>query len=227
MPECFMSLPRILEPEVMDTDSDALDYDTMDHSLVNQVFVRDLLAFEAHLGDVLDLGTGTALIPIELCQQQTECRVLAGDAAIAMLELARYRLEVAGLTHRIQLFHGNARQLEFEDSMFHTVMSNSLLHHVPDPIQPLQEAIRVCQPGGVLFFRDLTRPNSKQELESLVNTYAANANEHQRQLFADSLHAAFTLPEMQLLVTSLGFTAESVQLTSDRHWTWQARKPNA
>ena len=37
-------LPRTLEPEVMDTAEEAADYDAMDHSEVNRVFVDDLLA---------------------------------------------------------------------------------------------------------------------------------------------------------------------------------------
>ena len=32
-------LPRVLEPEVMDTAEEARDYDAMDHSQVNRVFV--------------------------------------------------------------------------------------------------------------------------------------------------------------------------------------------
>ena len=39
-----MPIPRILEPEVMDSPQDAEDYDQMDHSAVNRVFVEDLLA---------------------------------------------------------------------------------------------------------------------------------------------------------------------------------------
>ena len=38
-----MPLSRILEPEVMDSAQDAEDYDRMDHSQVNRVFVDDLL----------------------------------------------------------------------------------------------------------------------------------------------------------------------------------------
>ena len=37
-------LTRILEPEVMDTVAEAVDYNSMDHSHVNCVFVDDLLA---------------------------------------------------------------------------------------------------------------------------------------------------------------------------------------
>jgi hypothetical protein len=42
-------LPRVLEPEVMDTPEEARDYDAMDHSAVNRVFVADFLAVSAIL----------------------------------------------------------------------------------------------------------------------------------------------------------------------------------
>jgi hypothetical protein len=59
-------------------------------------------------------------------------------------------------------------------------------------------------------------------LELLVATYAAEGNDHQRQLFADSLHAALSLDEIRELVGVLGFPADTVRQTSDRHWTWTA-----
>jgi hypothetical protein len=34
-------LPRILEPEVMDSAEDAAEYDSMYHAAVNEVFVTD------------------------------------------------------------------------------------------------------------------------------------------------------------------------------------------
>ena len=39
-----MSLERVLEPEVMESHQEAVDYDAMDHSEVNRIFVDDLLA---------------------------------------------------------------------------------------------------------------------------------------------------------------------------------------
>ncbi|MEO8494759.1 MAG: hypothetical protein ABI614_06795 [Planctomycetota bacterium] len=70
-----MSLQRILEPEVMDTPEEARDYNEMDHSEVNRIFLDDLLACGEIVGDILDLGTGTALIPIELGKRVEACRV--------------------------------------------------------------------------------------------------------------------------------------------------------
>ena len=81
-----MTLQRVLEPEVMDTHEEAVDYNSMDHSAVNQLFVDDLLKVDGFSGDVLDLGTGTALIPIELCERFDDCRVLAVDMAAHMLD---------------------------------------------------------------------------------------------------------------------------------------------
>ena len=36
-------LPRVLEPEVMDSPEEARDYDAMDHAEVNRRFVADFL----------------------------------------------------------------------------------------------------------------------------------------------------------------------------------------
>ena len=81
-----MALSRILEPEVMDSPEEATDYDAMDHSAVNQTFVDDFLAVCPAPSDTLDLGTGTAQIPITLCRAEPTCRVLATDAAVSMSE---------------------------------------------------------------------------------------------------------------------------------------------
>ncbi len=228
-----MPLKRILEPEVMDSSEEAADYDAMDHADVNRRFVEDLLAniegseFRVqgseypHL-DILDLGTGTALIPIELCKKFPDCRVMAADAAVSMLDVARYNVEVNGLIERIQLAQIDAKKLPFADAMFDVVMSNSIVHHIPEPIGVLREAARVAKLGGMLFFRDLLRPETDEQLQQLVATYTPGANEHQQRMFAESLHAALSLDEIRDRVRSLGFSAEDVQQTSDRHWTWTA-----
>ena len=180
---------------------------------------------EGRTCDVLDLGTGTALIPIELCRRFAACRVMAADAAVSMLELARYNVEVQGQIGRIELAHVDAKRLNFADEMFDLVMSNSIIHHIPEPICVLREALRVTRHGGLLFFRDLLRPRDASELQRLVDTYAGGANTHQQALFAESLHAALSLDEIRSLVVSLGYPADSVTQTSDRHWTWSATKP--
>ena len=225
-----MPLDRILEPEVMDSPDEAADYNSMDHSEVNRRFVDDFLTAlnskskiqNPKSVDILDLGTGTALIPIELCKQLPACRIVAADAAVSMLELARYNIEVSSLSNRIELAHVDAKRLAFADATFDVVISNSIIHHIPEPLHVLREALRVAKPGGLLFFRDLLRPERDEQLHHLVATYTAGANDHQRRMFAESLHAALSLDEIRSVIASLGFGPDTVQQTTDRHWTWSA-----
>ncbi|MCA9149503.1 MAG: methyltransferase domain-containing protein [Planctomycetales bacterium] len=217
-------LTRILEPEVMDTPADAAEYDAMDHATVNERFVADFLAFAGSpTGEILDLGTGTARIPIALCRTADDCRVVAADLSISMLDVAKINVEIAGLTERILLHHVDTKALDYNDGRFDWVISNSLIHHLPEPARAFQEAIRVVGDVGGLFFRDLLRPASLAELETLVQTYTNDETEAARKLFADSLHAALDLAEVRAHVAELGFDPTSVVQTSDRHWTWQAR----
>ena len=217
-------LPRVLETEAMDTLDEALDYDSMDHAEVNRVFVADLLAAGLQEGETLDLGTGTAQIPIQLCRQHPSARVLAVDAAAHMLRVARQNVQKAGLADRIRLQRVDAKRLPYAAGQFANVISNSIVHHLPDPRQVLQEAWRVAAPGGLVFFRDLLRPDDDRTVRHLVETYTAGANRHQQQMFEDSLRAALTVEETRRLVSDLGQSPDSVRATSDRHWTWVVRR---
>jgi ubiquinone/menaquinone biosynthesis C-methylase UbiE len=219
-----MGLSRVLEPEVMDTLAEARDYDAMDHAQVNQAFVTDFLAFWPGPGKVLDVGTGTAQIPMALCRRHSGMEVDAVDLAATMIEIGSAHVRRAGLDERIRLHRADAKNLPWPAGSFAAVISNSIVHHIPEPIQVLAEMARVAAPSGVMFVRDLLRPESDSLVRRLVDTYAAGANEHQRAMFDASLRAALTLAEIRDLVASLGFDAGTVRQSSDRHWTWAARR---
>jgi ubiquinone/menaquinone biosynthesis C-methylase UbiE len=217
-------LPRVLEPEVMDTPEEARDYDAMDHGGVNRAFVTDFLAAWDGANPILDLGTGTAQIPIELCRQSPTPTVVAIDLAEHMLRVGEENVRRAGLESRIRLQRVDAKGLPFPDATFGAVISNSIVHHIPRPPEVFAEMVRVVSPGGLLFIRDLLRPADDATLLRLVETYAGEANPQQRGMFADSLHAALMVDEVAEMVAVLGFDPESVRQTTDRHWTWVARK---
>ena len=224
-------LNRILEPEVMDTAEEAVDYDRMDHSHVNRLFVDDfLLALKGkdvlgnQLVSIFDAGTGTAQIPIELMQRRFNGTVVGSDLAQAMLVVARQNVQVAGFQDSIELVLRDCKQLPEPDATYHAVMSNSIVHHVPEPRIALRELWRVVKPGGILFVRDLMRPDNLDSLEHLVKTYAGEANDHQQKMFRESLHAALTVSEVREILVELGISKDAVKATSDRHWTISARK---
>jgi ubiquinone/menaquinone biosynthesis C-methylase UbiE len=213
-------LPRVLEPEVMDSPAEANDYDTMDHSAVNRVFVDDFLASWNGTGIVLDVGTGTAQIPIELCRRRNDVHLVAIDLAEHMLRVGQDNVSRAGLAERVHLERFDAKQMPYRTGTFSAVISNSIVHHVPEPGAVLAEMVRVAGPGSLLFVRDLLRPADDGAVAQLVRLHAAGANPHQQQMFEDSLRAALTLDEVRALVVAMGLDPATVAQTTDRHWTW-------
>jgi ubiquinone/menaquinone biosynthesis C-methylase UbiE len=229
-----MALPRTLEPEVMDTEEEARDYDAMDHAEVNARFCDDLLAAGPRPGRVLDVGTGTALIPIALCGRDARFEVDAIDLAGEMLALAERNVARAGLVGRVRVARMDAKATPWEAGSFDVVMSNSIVHHIPEPGQMLAEAWRLVRPGGLLFVRDLERPDDDRRVAELVARYAPipdaptgvrAMHERQRGLFEASLRAALTADEVRATVAPLGIPGDAVRSTSDRHWTLTGVKP--
>jgi SAM-dependent methyltransferase len=216
-------LNRVLEPEVMDDRQEAVAYNDMDHRAVNERFASDLLAISNLGTDWLDIGTGTALIPVELCRRtDSSVRIMAADASYWMLEIARYNIEIHQCISRVQLHQGDAKKMVFEKNYFDTVFSNSLVHHLPDHDQFFQETVRVLRPNGVLFLRDLFRPSTEAHLEELVKLYGGE-DSCGSDLFRQSLLAALTIDELRAIVQPLGIPSECIVETSDRHWTLTAR----
>src|SRR5262249_39154194 len=161
---------------------EARDYDAMDHSAVNRVFVEDFRELWDGRNPIFDLGTGTAQIPIELCRQSAAARVVAIDLAEHMLAVGRDNVRPAGLADRTQLQRVYAKGVPFCDCSFGAVISNSIVHHIPQPAGVLGEMVRVTAAGGLLFVRDLLRPADEATLRGLVATYAGDANQHQQQM---------------------------------------------
>ena len=104
-------------------------------------------------------------------------------------------------------------------------MSNTIIHHIPDPEPVLGEMVRLVMHGGTLMVRDLVRPDSYREIARLGETYAGSESAAARALFEASLGAALTLDEIRTIVKSLGLDENHVSMTSDRHWTWSWRRP--
>ncbi|MBX6311823.1 MAG: class I SAM-dependent methyltransferase [Isosphaeraceae bacterium] len=219
-------LDRILEPEVMDDAAEVAAYDAMDHQEVNARFVTDFLAAHGPCrgGTILDVGVGPGRIPIALCQADPKANVLGIDLAAAMIDRARLNVAAAGLSDRIRLEWADAKALPYSDGSFEGVISNTILHHLPDPARAMAEMARLVAPGGTLLCRDLTRPGSAEALDQLVARYAGSEAPAAQAMFAASLHAALALDEVRAIVRSLGLPEDAVVMTSDRHWTWTWRR---
>ncbi len=215
-----MSLERILEPEYMDDPEEAREYDAMDHSEPNAAFVDRLRELGAR-GRLVDLGCGPGHITILAAETLPDTQVLGIDAAHSMLCLAEARRARSPACDRVRFLQGRVQELGLSDSAFDGVFSNTVLHHVPDPVPFLAEAVRLLAPGGVLLVRDLFRPDTEEQLTALVALHAKDANPRQTDLFRASLRAALTPEELARAARRAGLEDFEITIDSDRHMSLQ------
>lgn len=215
-------LHRILEPEVMDDPVEAREYDAMDHAKPTEAIVRRLRSLEAH-GRMLDLGIGGGHITIGVAQAITDCTIVGVDLSPMMLEMSARRIAAANLADRIAAERADVKALPHPDGAFDVVFSNTILHHIPEPLAMLREAWRVLRPDGVLVIRDLFRPPTAARLAALVDEHAPLSinTPDQRRLLAESLHAALTPDELRQLAAEAGMTGVEVVVETDRHMVLQ------
>ncbi|HEU4356899.1 MAG TPA: metalloregulator ArsR/SmtB family transcription factor [Pseudolabrys sp.] len=113
-------------------------------------------AIRASLGDkpfrsLLDLGTGTGRM-LELFGPEIE-RGLGLDLSLDMLQLARDRLERAGLKN-CSVRQGDIYDLPLANASFDVVILHQVLHFLDDGARAIHEAARVLRPGGRLLVVD-------------------------------------------------------------------------
>ena len=95
---------------------------------------------------VLDIGAGTGFIySLAESHLKTGDRFIASDLSPEMLEICRKR---AKKQEFLELLVAPADKLPLPDSSVDLVTVNSVLHHLPDPLAFLKEAIRTLKPGG-------------------------------------------------------------------------------
>jgi len=212
-------MDRVLEPELMDDPAQARAYAETDFSVENQGFVDRFREYfpEFAGGRVLDLGCGPADIPIRFARAYPECHVTGIDASAPMIELGREAVSRAGLADRISL-----RCERFDAvagaNVCDATLSNSLLHHLPNPLQFWHKLRQLVKLGSPVLVMDLLRPETAEEAHAIVDRYAAGASAILRRDFYNSLLAAFTEDEITTQLAQMNLTRLLIDVVDDRHW---------
>ena len=93
---------------------------------------------------VLEVGAGTGT---SFPAYPPHCEVTGIDLAPDMLARAQEKILENGWAH-LKVMEMNALDLKFPDNSFDYVTAFHVVTVVPDPIRMIQEAKRVCKPGG-------------------------------------------------------------------------------
>ncbi|MFC0559875.1 demethylmenaquinone methyltransferase [Halalkalibacter alkalisediminis] len=106
----------------------------------------------------LDVCCGTADWTIALAEAVgKEGRVEGLDFSKNMLKVGQEKVKEQNLT-QINLTHGNAMELPYEDNSFDFVTIGFGLRNVPDYEQVLREMFRVTKPGGSVVCLETSQP---------------------------------------------------------------------
>ncbi|EGL82857.1 Ubiquinone/menaquinone biosynthesis methyltransferase ubiE [Caldalkalibacillus thermarum TA2.A1] len=106
----------------------------------------------------IDVCCGTGDWAIALAEKTgREGRVVGLDFSKNMLEIAEQKKSEKQYDH-LELVHGNAMSLPYEDHTFDYATIGFALRNVPDIHQVLTEMTRVVKPGGVVASLELSKP---------------------------------------------------------------------
>jgi 2-polyprenyl-3-methyl-5-hydroxy-6-metoxy-1,4-benzoquinol methylase len=212
----------------MDEPAQARAYAEADFSEPNELFtmaVTERLA-ERPPGRLIDLGCGPGDICLRMARHLPGWHIVGLDAGPNMLALAAEAVASAGAADRIDLVcarlpdHG-------QKAPFDTVVSNSLLHHLPDPMSLWQCVAQLAGPGAYIQIMDLHRPDSVARARWLVDHHAAEAPDILRQDFYNSLLASWTIEEVRDQYERAGLQFLRLSRPTERHWMASGFMPSA
>ncbi len=220
-------MQRIPEPDLMAEPEQVLAYAGADFSEPHTRFV-ELFAEKFGTGvggPVLDLGCGPGDICRRFAGAFPACQVHGIDGSGAMLAFAETAANSADPTRiSYQLAYLPDPQLPHQH--YDAVISNSLLHHLRDPLVLWDTIIQCGKPGAAVFIMDLLRPDSPVAAEQMVELYAADEPEILKKDFFNSLLAAYLPSEVEAQLHQLGLTLK-IEVVSDRHFIAFGRLPAA
>jgi len=204
----------------MTGEDQALAYAKADFAQVNQGFVDRFRACfpKAVGGAMVDLGCGPGDIPVRFAKALPGLTITAVDGSEPMIALAKQAAKQAGVEDRVHARCARLPVLPLPLQSFDAVVSNSLVHHMPDPHLFWNEVVRLGRPGAAVLIMDLLRSESPERARQIVEQYSGDEASVLKEDFFNSLCAAFTLREIRYQIRSRGLGGLACELGSDRHW---------
>lgn len=212
-------MERLLEPEVMDGEEQVRAYAQADFSQENQWFVDQFLQIfpDFREGVVLDIGCGPGDILLRLAKACPSLNLIGLDASEPMIKLGRAAVDEAKLSDRIRLDCERFQDFQLQEPV-DAIISNSLVHHLPNPYKFWYALKHLAKAGAPVFVMDLMRPETTEEAQALVDQYAADEPEQLRRDFYNSLLAAFTEDEVAAHLAEMNHSRMFIDVPDDRHW---------
>jgi ubiquinone/menaquinone biosynthesis C-methylase UbiE len=168
-------------------------------------FVRKILRRGIIKGRVLDIGTGSGRLAIELARAKGGDFDITGlDISADMLRTAAENARKAGVGDKIGFVLGGADAMPFPDGSFDLVVSYASLHHWVRPERVFQETRRLTKSGGTIIIRDNRRVYGNHFWEVFIWVLSRFMNKRHRDNWPKAILASYTVPEMKDIIGKSG-----------------------
>ena len=134
-----------------------------------------------------------------------------------MLRIAGIAFKMAGLHERVKTHLADAKATGLPPASFDIVFCNNFLHHMPDPVPLWREIKRLVAPGGLVYVRDLFRPDTEEAAREVVRQYASDKPESFQEGYYLSLLSAFRVEEVREQLASAGLAGLRIEQVSHRN----------
>lgn len=168
-------------------------------------FVWKILHRGIKSGQVLDIGTGSGRLAIELARAKGNNFEITGlDVSANMLQKADENARKSGVSDKIKFVLANADGLPFPDGYFDLVISYASLHHWFRPALVFKEAQRVAKKSGAVIIRDNRRVYGNPFWEIFIWIITRFMNRRHRENWPKAILASYTILEVKTILEESG-----------------------
>lgn len=184
-----------------------------DHYTTHGVEQFDQLTIARVLGDIrrrggvpgrlLDIGTGTGVVPLKLASR-AECgnwELTGADYFEDMLAIARENQKRQNPAKEVEFVQDDVHAMQFADASFDIALARSNIHHWRDPVQAFRETYRVLRPGGVAIFHEPRKDSNPEALAAFNQSRAEQGVEESR------VEEKYSVAELEAFLAEAGLTA--------------------
>jgi ubiquinone/menaquinone biosynthesis C-methylase UbiE len=192
-----------------------------------QSFIDNLIANTPTFADerILDIATGTTLIPRKLLISNPHCQVVGIDITLEMLKRGKEKISPLDFGKSILLSNGNAMYMPYNQDTFDVVVCGLATHHMNIP-KMMAETHRILKVGGRFSLGDVGGaklwkfPPINLFIKILAFIYfLLTENKDRAWAEATSVSNLKTAEEWHLTLKENGFTEIKITtLSSNKFW---------
>lgn len=156
---------------------------------------------------LLNIGSETGILPLLFGGRFPDLSILGIEKNPFFVQVSKENANIAylsGSPAKVEFVQSSFTSLPIEDNSMNIVFTNNLLYRCNEPLDTLQECVRVCTREGIILFYELIRDADEDKIR-FVSQWIKDGKEE----FLKTIKACYTVSEIKEMLKDLGL----------EHWT--------